>query len=74
MKLAQFSDVNVQVVIRPEIDGRLLPMIRNMAEYAQANAKINKADVARMVLTIEQAISQGSYLALAPQFVVSAVR
>src|SRR6516165_9035888 len=74
MRLAQFSDVNVQVVIRPDIDGRLLPMIRNMAEYAQANAKINKADVARMVLTIEQAISQGSYLALAPQFVVSAVR
>jgi len=74
MKLAQFSDVNVQVIVRPDIDGRLLPMIRNMAEYAQANAKINKADVARMVLTIEQAISQGSYLALAPQFVVTAVR
>ena len=42
--------------------------------YKEANAKINKADVARMVLTIEQSISQGSYLALAPQFVVSAVR
>jgi len=49
-------------------------MIRNMAEYAQAGAESNKADIERMVLTIEQAISQGSYLALAPQFVVTAVR
>ena len=74
MRRAGFSNIRIQVVTRPDTDGRLLPMIRNMAEYAQAGAESNKADIERMVLTIEQAISQGSYLALAPQFVVSAVR
>jgi len=74
MRRAGFSNIRIQVVTRPDTDGRLLPMIRNMAEYAQAGAESNKADIERMVLTIEQAISQGSYLALAPQFVVTAVR
>ena len=74
MGRAGFSDISVQVVTRPDTDGRLLPMIRNIAEYAQAGAEINKADIERMVLIMEQATSQGSYLVLAPQFVVTAVR
>ena len=74
MRLTLFSNVNVQVIVRPDIDGRLLPMIRNLAEYAQASGKTNKADIERMLLIIDQAILQGSYLALAPQFVVTAVR
>jgi hypothetical protein len=74
MRLAQFSDIDVQVVVRPDIDGRLLPMIRNMAAYAQASGKINNAVTESILLVIEQAISQRSYLALAPQFVVTAIR
>jgi ubiquinone/menaquinone biosynthesis C-methylase UbiE len=74
MGRAGFSDTCVQVITRPDTDGRPLPMIKNMAEYARSSGKINHADVEIILSTIEQAISQESYLALAPQFVVTAVR
>ncbi|MGO8909012.1 MAG: hypothetical protein ACLQDM_06770 [Bradyrhizobium sp.] len=35
---------------------------------------ISAADIEKMVSTIEQAVSDRSYLALAPQFVVTATR
>ncbi len=74
MALAGFSDIKVQVVTRPDTDGRLLPMIKNMAGYAQRSGKMNDADIEEILSTIEHAISEGSYLALAPQFVVTATR
>src|SRR5215831_3818614 len=74
MGRAGFSDISVKVITRPDTDGRLLPMIKNMAEYARSSGKINHADVETILSTIEHAISQESYLALAPQFVVTAVR
>ena len=74
MGRAGFSDINVEVVARADTDGRLLPMINNMAGYARGSGKIDHADVEKVLSTIEQAISEGSYLALAPQFVVTALR
>jgi len=74
MGRAGFSDIRVQVVTRPDTDGRLLPMIKNMAEYARGSGKINDADVEKILSTIEGAVSDGTYLALAPQFVVTAIR
>src|SRR5262249_9442821 len=44
MRGAGFSDIDVRVVTRPDTDGRLLPMIKNMAEYARGSGKINDAD------------------------------
>ena|SRR5437667_6464060 len=58
----------------PDTDGRLLPMIKNMAGYARGSGEINHADNEKILSTIEQAVSNGSYLALAPQFVVTATR
>jgi len=74
MVRAGFSDIDVQVITRPDTDGRLLPMIKNMAEYARGSGKINHADVEKILSIIEQAVSDGNYLALAPQFVVTATR
>ena len=74
LKLAGFSDVAVQVVARPDTDGRLLPMIKNMAGYARRTDRENDVDIERVVATIEAAISEGRYLALAPQFIVTATR
>ena len=74
MGRAGFSDINVQVVTRPDTDGRLLPMIKNMVEYARGSGKMNHADIEKILSTIEQALPDGSYLALAPQFVVTATR
>jgi hypothetical protein len=74
MVRAGFSDIDVQVITRPDTDGRLLPMIKNMAEYARGSGKINHADIEKILSIIEQAVSDGNYLALAPQFVVTATR
>jgi hypothetical protein len=35
---------------------------------------MSEADIDQILSTIEQAISDGSYLALAPQFIVTATR
>jgi hypothetical protein len=45
-----------------------------MAEYARGSGKINQFDVEKILSMIEQTVSHGSYLALAPQFVVTATR
>jgi hypothetical protein len=74
MVRAGFSDIDVRVITRPDTDGRLIPMIKNMAAYAHGSGKINRADVEKILSIIEQAVSDGTYLALAPQFVVTATR
>jgi ubiquinone/menaquinone biosynthesis C-methylase UbiE len=74
MVRAGFSDIDVRVITRPDTDGRLMPMIKNMAAYAHGSDKIDHADVEKILSIIEQAISDRSYLALAPQFVVTATR
>ena len=61
MVRAGFSDVDVQVITRPDTDGRLLPLIKNIAEYARSSGKINHADVEKILLIIERAVSDGSY-------------
>ena len=49
-------------------------MIKNMAGYARTSEKIKHADIDKVLTTIEQAVMEGSYLGLAPQFVVTATR
>lgn len=49
-------------------------MIRNMAGYAKSGGQMTDADIEEILFTIEQALSEGSYLALEPQFVVTATR
>ena len=73
MVQAGFSDIKVQVVTRPDTDGRLLPMIKTMAGYARDGGDMSDANIAETLSTIEQAIASGSYLAIAPQFVVTAI-
>ena len=72
MGLAGFCDIDVRVVTRPDTDGRLLPMIKNMAAYARDSGKECAADVEETLSMIERAVSQRKYLALAPQFIVTA--
>lgn len=71
---AGFSDIKVQVVTRPDTEGRLLPMIKNMAGYARGGGKMSDAGVEDILSRIEQAIASGRYLALSPQFIVTATR
>lgn len=67
-----FSDIRVEVITRPDIDGRLLPMIRNMAMYARDSRKIPGRQVDGVLAALEAGLTDGTYLVLAPQFVVVA--
>ena len=74
LRHAGFSTIEVQVVTRPDTEGRLLPMIKTIADFARGTGKIGDTDIDRILFGIEQARADGSYLFLAPQFVVAALR
>ena len=69
-----FRDIEVQVVTRPDMDGRLLPMIKDMAGYARENGKIATEEIKSVLSTLDQALAEETYLVLAPQFVVTGSR
>jgi hypothetical protein len=54
--------------------GRLLPMIKNMAAYAMEAEACRRAGADELIAALEQALKDNTYLVLAPQFVVTAVR
>ena len=68
---AGFQDVRVSIVANPDVDVRLLGMIRNMAKYAQESDPIDLNMVDQVVSQIEQAHANESYLVVSPQFVVT---
>lgn len=67
-----FRDIDVQVVTRPDTQGRLLPMVKNMAGYALDSGEMAKSEINLIVSTLEQALTDNTYLVLAPQFLVTA--
>lgn len=69
-----FRDIAVQVVTRPDTVGRLLPMIENMAGYAREGREMAEAEIDEILATLDQALRDKTYLALAPQFVVTGSR
>lgn len=69
-----FHDIDVQVVTRPDTVGRLLPMIENMAGYALEGREMAEAEIDEILATLDQALRDKTYLALAPQFVVTGSR
>lgn len=73
LRHAGFSAIDIQLVTRPDSEGRLLPMIKTIADYARGGGGITDAEIDRMLFSIEQARADGSYLFLAPQFVVTAI-
>lgn len=71
MSRSGFRNIAVQVITRPDMDGRLLPMIKNIAGYAQDSGKLAEVEIESILLTLDHAMQDGSYLVLAPQFVVT---
>lgn len=68
---AGFANVAVEVMSRPDTTGHLMPMIRNMSDYALLGG-LEEARVRGVIETCEKAIATGAFLAVAPQFVVTA--
>jgi ubiquinone/menaquinone biosynthesis C-methylase UbiE len=70
---AGFSQVAVQVLTRPDTEGRLMDMIRTVADYAR-DCGMDPARIDSMFATLDRALVDGTYLAVAPQFLVTARR
>ncbi|MDD9913615.1 MAG: methyltransferase domain-containing protein, partial [Rhodospirillaceae bacterium] len=69
---AGFTDVAVQLITRPDTEGRLLGMVKNMVGYARASGKLSDDFIEKTAASIDAAVAAKTYLALAPQFVVTA--
>jgi ubiquinone/menaquinone biosynthesis C-methylase UbiE len=69
---AGFDEVAVRVLTKPDTEGRLLGMIRTVAGYARESGKLDPARIDAVLATVEQGLAEGSYLAVAPQFLVTA--
>lgn len=70
---AGFSDITVRVMTSPDTNGRLNGMIQTVAGYAKESGKIASSRVDEVLRTIDHAQSKGRYLAISPQFVVTAI-
>ena len=70
---AGFRDIDVQVITRPDVNGRLMPMIKNMMGYAKGSSN-SDTDFDDMIGELERALEEKTYLVLAPQFIVTATR
>jgi len=69
---AGFEDISVQVMTSPDTSGRLNGMIQTVAGYAKEDGAVSEARIDAVLETIELAQSEGTYLGIFPQFIVTA--
>ena len=69
---AGFPQVAMQVLTNPDSEGRLHGMIETVAGHAKQGG-MDAARVDAILAAIRRATTEGTYLAIAPQFVVTAV-
>ena len=60
LRRAGFSAIDVQVITRPDTEGRLLPMIRTITDYARGSGKIGDAEIDRILFEIAISSSRRS--------------
>lgn len=69
---AGFGDIALQLLGAPDNTGRLAGMIANAIGYARTAGELDEAEIRRIEILIEQGRAEGTYLAVAPQFAVTA--
>lgn len=70
---AGFDEVSIQVLTNPDTNGRLMDMIQTVAGYARSSGALETGRIDTILQMVEQGISDESYLAISPQFIVTAV-
>ena len=68
---AGFEDIQISIFANADVDGRLIGMVRNMGKYALESGGLSASEVNRAVEQVEQAQSDGRYMLVSPQFVVT---
>lgn len=70
---AGFENISVQVQTSPDTTGRLHGMIQNVAGYARERGTLASDEIDAILKIVADAIADQRYLAIAPQFIVTAV-
>ncbi|MEJ2122812.1 MAG: methyltransferase domain-containing protein [Alphaproteobacteria bacterium] len=70
---AGFDEISLQVLTQPDMDGRLHGMIRTVAGFAKESGELGVEHIDSILATIERATADGTYLAISPQFIVTAI-
>lgn len=73
-KGAGFEAVSVQVLTKPDTEGRLIGMINTVMDYGGQSGLLDDERLDAIRETIERSLSDHTYLAIAPQFVATARR
>ncbi|MFY0691774.1 MAG: methyltransferase domain-containing protein [Paracoccaceae bacterium] len=68
---AGFEDIRVSVFANPDLKGRLLGMVRNMAKYAVESGELEIGKINEVVEQLERALVEKTYMLVSPQFVVT---
>jgi len=71
---AGFGKISMQVLTSPDMDGRLNDMIQTVAGYAKQSGAMTASRVDLILDTVQRALDAGRYLAISPQFIVTATR
>ncbi len=69
---AGFARIRVQVLTSADTVGGLRPVLQNMASYARVSGQIPEEKIASFLEDVDLAIENETYLALLPQFLVTA--
>jgi ubiquinone/menaquinone biosynthesis C-methylase UbiE len=69
---AGFTDVSIEVLTSPDSDGRLNGMIQTVAGHAKESGVLAETRIVGILQTITRALAEKTYLAIVPQFVVTA--
>ncbi|WP_165590772.1 methyltransferase domain-containing protein [Ruegeria denitrificans] len=68
---AGLEDIQISIFANADVEGRLLGMVRNMARYALESGNLGASEIDQVVEQLEQALSDGKYILVSPQFVVT---
>ena len=68
---AGFSEVEVRVITAPDTTGRLFGMIQTIGDYA-IEGGMSAERVSALLNSLEHAVTSGTYLAVSPQFIITA--
>jgi len=71
MKRAGFSDVSVKIRAGVDTQGRMLPVLENMASYAKAGGALEGRRLDIIMDEIGRSIAEGTFMMALPQFLVT---
>ncbi len=71
MKKAGFKEVSVKILTNPDTTGQALPVLHNMVNYAKIGGKIDPKRADQLLSEVRQSITDGLFMLVLPQFLVT---